>query len=76
MKSDDVIPLYLRVRQMLSEKGVSQNAFELDTGICRRVLYPHKHQPHRSTLMALAYYFGVTVEELVEGTDAVDIWHR
>lgn len=76
MKSDKVLPFHLRVRQLLLEKGVSQNKMEQETGISRRIVYPLKRRPTRSLLMALAYYFGATVEELVEGTDAMDDWYR
>lgn len=76
MGSDKVLPFHIRVRQLLLEKGISQNRMEKETGIARRIVYPLKRRPHRSILMALAYYFGTTVEELVEGTDAMDDWYR
>ena len=51
--------------------------FEADTGMSRRFLYKGYHRKLcRSTLMALAYYLGMTVEELVDGTDAMQYWYR
>lgn len=70
------LPFHVRVRQLLLMKGVSQNKMEKETGISRRIVYPLKRRPTRSLLMALAYYFGITVDELVEGTDAYNDWYR
>jgi transcriptional regulator with XRE-family HTH domain len=72
----EALPFHIRVRQLLLKKGVSQNTMEKETGICRRIVYPLKHRPTRALLMALAYYFGITVEELVDGTDAYNDWYR
>lgn len=66
-----------RVRRLLKERGKSSTDLEIDTGIARRILYKfYDQQPHRSTLMALAYYLETTVEELVDGTDAESAWYR
>lgn len=47
---------------------------ERDIGLARSVIY--RGVKRRTTLAAIAYYVGMTVEELVEGTDAMDIWYR
>lgn len=70
-------PFYQRLRDLLAERGISTVRFAQETGMARRVFYPGKgHRWCRSTLMALAYYFGITVGELVEGTDAAEYWYR
>ncbi len=75
MRSGNAQPFHERLRQLLRERGISHNQYERETGMSRAVLYPLKHRPTRSKLMALAYYFGITVEELVEGTDAFYDWN-
>lgn len=75
MGSGNVQPFHERLRQLLRERGISHNQYERETGMSRGVLYPREYRPTRSLLMALAYYFGITVEELVEGTDAFYDWH-
>ena len=77
MREPEVTPFYERVRLLLQERGISHHQIEYETGMSRAALYSrYKHQPSRSRLMALAYYFGMTVEELVDGTDAMDDWYR
>ena len=70
-----MIPVGRRISDLLYNKGISTLKFEMDTGIARRILYSSKHRPHRSTLMAVAYYLEMTVEELVAGTDAEERWY-
>lgn len=66
-----------RVRRLLKERGKTSTDLEIETGMARRILYKfYDNRPTRSTLMALAYYLGVTVEELVDGTDQEDAWYR
>lgn len=77
MRNGNAQPFHERLREILRERGISHQKLEWDTGMSRRALYAwYEHQPSRSRLMALAYYFGITVEELVEGTDAMDDWYR
>ena len=63
------IPLGQRIRELLWERGITTAQFELDTGISRNILYKDR-KTHRSMLMGLAYYFGITVEDLIRGTTA------
>lgn len=46
---------------------------EREIGIFRGTIY--RGVKRKTTLAAIAYYVGMTVEELVEGTDAMDIWY-
>lgn len=75
--ADNLTPFHDRLRRLAEDRGISHNQFERDTGIARRFFYaqPKRKKVCRSTLMALAYYFGMTVEELIEGTTAVDSWY-
>ena len=60
-----------RLRELLWDREITASKFEADTGISRQILYIDR-KTHRSMLMALAYYFGITVEELVSGTTLED----
>lgn len=73
--SENEIPFPLRLRELLRERGVKKAKFGTDTGIARRIFYKDERH-NKSTLMAVAYYLGITVEELVEGTTAMDDWYR
>ena len=64
-----------RIKRLLYKRDISTQQFERDTGIARRIFYPRKAEINRSTLMAVAYYLGITVEDLVDGTDAFDCWY-
>ena len=46
---------------------------EREIGVARATIY--RGIKRRTTLAAIAYYVGMTVEDLVEGTDAMDIWY-
>ena len=69
----ETIPINRRIRYLLQDRGVPQAMFEAETGIRKNILY-RNNKIRRSTLMALAYYFGMTVEELVRGTTAEESW--
>jgi IS30 family transposase len=58
---------------ILSEQGKSFYSIEKDIGLARTTIY--RGIKRKTTLAAIAYYVGMTVEELVEGTDAMDIWY-
>jgi transcriptional regulator with XRE-family HTH domain len=76
MEARGTIPLRTRVRELMRERGISVNQMMRDTGLAKNFLYRDSSRPHRSRLMALAYYFDITVEELVDGTDAYNEWYR
>ncbi len=56
---------------MLDERGLTQFKFCQDLGIDRSRFFRDKHRP-RYVYMAIAYYFGMDVDDLMEGTEAVD----
>ena len=64
------------LRDLLRERGISTYQFEADTGIARRIFYTDRGSHRRATLMAIAYYLGMRVEDLVAGTDAENIWYQ
>ena len=64
-----------KLRQILWDRGISIVQFSLDTGITRSYFYKKGHKHHRAYFMAIAYYLNMTVEELIDGTDAVDEWY-
>ena len=69
-------PFRERVRDLLFEYKIPINQFAYDTGIDRTGFFykePRKHGRH--VYMAIAYYFGIGVEELVYGTDAESDWY-
>jgi hypothetical protein len=72
---DKLIPFCDKLRKILKEKGISTLKFEYDTGIGRRIFYETNRKHGKSLLMGIAYYLNMTVEELVKGTDAEDVWY-
>ena len=75
--ADTLIPFYERLRRLVEERGVSHQQFERDTGIARRIFYKQEKRRKmcRSTIMACAYYFDMSVEELIAGTTAENYWY-
>lgn len=71
----DQIPFVDKLRQLLKERGISTQQFERDTLIARRIFYDKGRKLHKSTLMGIAYYLKMDGEDLVEGTDAEDVWY-
>ena len=66
-----------KVKELLREHHISLGAFEKDTGIHRRFFYGQQaRRPRKATIMAIAYYLGICVEELILDTDAEDIWYE
>jgi hypothetical protein len=73
---DKVIPFKEKLIAILRERKISMNKFSNDTGIDRRsFFYREGHKHHKAYFMAIAYYLNMTVEDLVDGTDAMDIWY-
>lgn len=74
---DKLIPFKDRLRQILYDKNITTYKFIKDTSISSRILYDRgqKHKVSKSMLMALAYYLDMKVEDLVEGTTAMDSWY-
>ena len=67
-----MIPFSKRLSQLLRERGITVEQFEAD-GMSRHIIYDKRKHRHL-TLMGLAYYLGITVEELVDGTTAEEDW--
>lgn len=70
-----MINLGTKVRYMLNDKGVTQTQFGEITGINRTTLMPSRRKKNKwrkTTIYAAACFFGLTVEELVAGTDMED----
>lgn len=72
----DLISFDDRLRRILRERRITQDRFSFDTGISLKTFFYKKgHKHHRANYMAIAYYFGMDVEELVAGTDAEIDWY-
>ncbi len=61
-----------RVSEICAQKGIRKQDMPYMCGVARETLYRGVRK--RATLAALAYGLGVTVEELVTGTDAEELW--
>lgn len=64
-----------KIRYMLNEKNITQESFEQTTGINRTTLMPNAHRRSRwrkTTMYAAACFFGISVEDLVKGTEMED----
>ena len=58
-----------KLKRILYSRGISTLRFEQETTIGRRIFYEDRRL-HQATIMAIAYYLDMEVEELVEGTTA------
>lgn len=61
-----------KVYALLYDRGLSTCDMERGCGVARQTVY--RGVKCRSVLAALAYFFGMTVEELVKDTEAEEIW--
>lgn len=70
-------PFKDKVKALLRERGISGVKFQDDTGIHRGNFFYRKgtHAHCRYIHMAIAYYLGMDVEELVADTDAEIDWY-
>lgn len=66
----------IKVRAILKQRKIPTTALENYTGIGRRVLYREGHRRNKATLLAIAYYLQMDIEDLVSGTDAEEDWYR
>jgi len=69
-----MIKFIYRVQNLLDERGEVLNDLFLATGVTRKTLY--RGPKRKPIIAAIAYYLGITAEELVEGTDAQEVWER
>ena len=70
-----MISFKTRLRGILAQRGIYLQDFCADTGIDRVSFFHKANRHHRTTYMAIAYYLGMKVEDLIEGTDAMNDWY-
>lgn len=63
-----------RVQDLLADRGEVLNDLQSGVGVYRTTMYRGTRQ--KSTIAAIAYYLGISAEELVAGTDAEEIWNK
>lgn len=63
-----------KLTRILSEQGRSLYRMEREAGVSRGIIY--RGIKRKSTLCAIAYYVGMTVEELIEDTEMEDVWYQ
>ena len=66
-----------KLHRELVARGKSFNRMEAEVGINHSTFSGKRGRGchNRPTLMAVAYYLGITVEDLVAGTDMEDYWY-
>lgn len=70
-----MVPFKDKVKALLKQRRIPLTQFAEETGLDRvNFFYRDMHKHCRYIHMAIAYYFGMTVEELVAGTDAEFDW--
>lgn len=63
-----------RVQSLLADRGEVLNDLQRGAGVNRKTLY--RGPQRKQTIAAIAYYLGMSAEELVAGTDVEEIWNR
>ena len=63
-----------RVQNILAERGEVLNDLQCCVGVNRKTIY--KGPKRKQTIAAIAYYFNISAEELVAGTDAEEVWNK
>lgn len=60
--------IYTRIKELCAKRGITIGQLEVATGIHRTAMQEwNRHMPAADKLLLVAKYFGVTVEELLEG---------
>ena len=62
-----------RVQNLLAERGEVLNDLQRGSGVNRKTLY--RGPQRKQTIAAVAYYLGMSAEELVAGTDVEELWY-
>lgn len=70
-----MIPFKTKLREMLQQRGICLRQFCWDTGLAHQSFFYRECKHRRATYMAIAYYLEMSVEELIEGTDAEKDWY-
>lgn len=61
-----------RVQDLLAIRGEALNDLQRVAGVNRKTLY--RGPKRKQTIAAIAYYLGMSAEELVAGTDVEEVW--
>ena len=69
-----MIKFVYRVQNLLADRGEVLNDLQRGAGVNRKTLY--RGPQRKQTIAAVAYYLGMSAEELVAGTDVEEIWER
>lgn len=64
-----------RVQNLLAERGEYLEDLQRGVGVSRQVFYNGRTK-RKATIAAIAYYLGISAEDLVAGTDAEESWCR
>ena len=80
LEGEKMTPFREKLRAILKARKIPLTRFDDDTGIDRANFFYRKgrqasHKHCRYIYMAIAYYLDMTVEELIEGTDAEIDWY-
>ena len=62
-----------RVQNLLAERNEVLNDLQRGAGVHRKTLY--RGPKRKQTIAAIAYYLNMRAEELVDGTDAEEVWN-
>lgn len=63
-----------RVQGLLAERGEVLQDLQRGVGVHRKTVY--RGPQRKPVIAAIAYYLGISAEELVAGTDAEEVWHQ
>jgi hypothetical protein len=63
-----------RVQELLALRGEVLNDLQRGVGVQRKTLY--NGPKRKQTIAAIAYYLGMSADELVSGTDAEEVWEK
>ena len=69
-----MIKFVYRVQNLLAERGEVLNDLQRVAGVNRKTL--HRGPQRKQTIAAVAYYLGMSAEELVAGTDVEEVWNK
>ena len=68
-----MIKFVYRVQNLLADRGEVLNDLQRGAGVNRKTLY--RGPQRKQTIAAVAYYLGMSAEELVAGTDVEELWY-
>lgn len=63
-----------RVQNLLADRGEVLNDLQSGVGVNRKTLY--RGPKRKQAIAAIAYYFGMSADELVAGTDVEELWNK